>query len=171
MEDVVIAMPAPTRTVAPFLAGERPVFPTATAEPTATPEPTETAPVEAVAESAAPAAAEPGDTPDETVEPTAVVVPTPEPCAVGETGETVASESFYSAQEMKAPSFRPGLEGDFYSAHNPRKLIWLLEFDIPGEGSREAKAKRTTFSATIISAWDISLLGVVGERLRPGQHG
>ena len=137
---VVIVTPAPTRTVAPFLAGERPLFPTetpmptSTLEPTVTPEPT----VEAVAagsedsEGEGPVETTGGASGEAAVESTS----TPEPCAVGEIGETgiaVVSESFYGAAEVKVPGFRPGLESDFYSAHNPRWLIWLLEFDIPAE--------------------------------------
>ena len=133
----------PTRTVAPLVVGARPEFPTETpvpeptaaavatailptptAKPTATlmPTPTPTP----IAVSVAPVAVEPD------------VKPTPEPCApgvIGGTGISVVSESFFGSRTSKMPTFVPGLESDFYAAHNLRWLVWMLRFDIPENGS------------------------------------
>ena len=120
---------SPFRTVEPFLAGTRPVFPTDTPIPTATPVPLEPtlettiAPVEVetvvLVSAATPAAAA-----------------KLEACAtgvIGETGVSVAEEAFFASRSVENPNVWPGLESDFYVAHDLVWLVWALRFDVPDE--------------------------------------
>lgn len=150
-EEALTATPAATRTIVPFLAGTRPVFATNTPEPTEaaparTPVPSPATPTlpPATASVARVASGGLGAVEDEEAgslsvepEPTA----TPAVCPRGEIGSTgieVVGENFFASRALRMPSFQPGLESDFYTAHNPRWLIWMLVFDIP-EGGAEAE--------------------------------
>lgn len=120
---------SPFRTVEPFLAGTRPVFPTDTPAPTATPlrlEPTlepRIVPVGVgtvgVSSNATPAA-----TAQLEACPTGVI---------GATGVSVVEEAFFASESVENPHAWPGLESDFYVAHDLVWLVWALRFDVPDE--------------------------------------
>ena len=120
-------------TITPFVAGTRPVFPTDTPAPTATPVVEEG---EGLAEVVA-AMSDRGSAVDDerdTDGPPVAVGDLGEPCSrgvIGQTGITLVDESFFASHVNEPPRVWPGLESDFYLAHDLRWLMLTLRFEVP----------------------------------------